>query len=183
MISTAHAIWPVVTAILACLMVWRLRSDAQAAAATKLAHLLKSAELLALHAKSLDAFLSDSASPADLKNLLIGLSDALADRETVQRLSEWIAGHGNAASAQSPEIDALVESLQGVMRQRPDLFECFMVTAASGLGAAALRWSKDAATALAVPATPKHEISTAYVANMLRNGGPFSIRTPSPAMA
>jgi hypothetical protein len=178
---------PVVIMALMMLLALFIRMRAAEKSRAHVLQLTEAADLLETHARSLEAFLDDPASPVILKRLLLTFSDAMADRAIVEKLGEWAASRPFDQPIESEEATEVQASLEALRGLRPALVENFTTTVLTAATGASLRWPESAALfSRAFPrmiGTPKRDIAIAVTATRLGFGTPFSVRSPAAAMA
>lgn len=132
----------------------------------------EAAGLLSAHVDALDRLLVDPAVPKRLKGILMMFSDAIADRDTVCTLAQWLAARpfGEPVSAEGvQEVANLVGDLRG---RHPDLADLFSVAVNSGIAGACLRWAETAVLfeqmTSKMAATPRTEMAIAATVRTLR---------------
>ena len=148
--------------------------------------LKQAAELMRQHANNLEKFLSDHGSPADLKAVLIGCSDALADEAIANELAGILLANHQNPQPITPDVEALVAAIEDLRGKRPDLVHVFFRAVGSGVAAALFRWPHAARTleilATRVVADPSNELRTAAVGARLRGDFRLGMR-PAAATA
>ena len=139
----------------------------------------QSAVLLQEHANNLEQFLSDPASPEDLKAVLISFSDGLGDQRVASDLAEILCNRPSAPQVLSEEAKALVLALDELRAHRSDLADAFVRAIGSGIGGAFLRWPKAARSvelmAVRMVADPRNEVMAAAEGARLRSGLRFGM--------
>jgi hypothetical protein len=187
MMSVFQTLSPVIIVMLMAALVWFLRVQAAEKSRAQVLQLTEAAELLETHATSLEAFLDDPRPSLDLKRLLLSVSDAMADRQVVARLTEWAASRPPNQPLDSEATLEVQRSLDALRNERPDLVDNFTMTVLTAALGASLRWPESAALfSKAFPrmvATPKRDVAIAVTAAALRPEVPFSVRPSRPAMA
>jgi hypothetical protein len=143
-------------------------------------YLGRAAEFMGQHAESLEQFLSSESAPTDLKAVLIGFSDALADEKVATELAEILCADQHNALPVSPDVAALMLAVDALRAQHPDLARIFFRAIGTGITAALFRWPRAArAMELLVSrmvADPANELAAAAVGARLRSGIRFGMR-------
>jgi hypothetical protein len=143
--------------------------------------------MLRQHAATLERFLDDPAAPAELKRLLIGCSDAMADKETAEKFVRWAATRPLNEPVDTEDSRATERALAEMRGHRPDLVDDFATAAFTAVISASLRWPETADSfEKAFPrlvATPRRDVAIACTAISFRTGVPFSIKSPEHVMA
>src|SRR5258708_35453287 len=107
MIPLVQDLPPVLVMLMASFIAWQTRMHAMARTKWRTRQLNEAADLLELHAKSLERFLDDEAAPDELKKLLVAFSDTMGERETVEKLTEWASARPFQQPADTEEMRAI----------------------------------------------------------------------------
>jgi hypothetical protein len=146
----------------------------------RLSQLSDAALLLRKHGASLEKFLSDPDSPDDLKSVLIGFSDAMADETGASAIAERFCDLRSERPPISQEGLALIEALAGLRSWRPDLADTFTSAIGSAIAAGFLRWPKAAQSLESIAARfvadPNREVVAAAEGARLRTGFRFGMK-------
>ena len=176
---------PFLGAILIAAVIWFIRMNASNRATERVRQLREAAELLGAHTLVLKRFLDDPAPDAELKRLLIWFSDAMVDREIVERLAEWSASRDASRPLEETDESRRIEQSLAFLREKhPTLADDFAMAIFTAAAGACLRWPESAAlfdqafSRLAI--TPRRHVAIALTAKSLRGDVPFSLR---PVMA
>jgi hypothetical protein len=151
----------------------------------RVSQLEQAAILLQQHADNLEKFLSDRDAPVDLKAVLIGFSDALADQGVANDLAESLCGRQATSAPDCEDTEALMDALEQLRARRSDLADLFIRAVGSGIGATLLRWPKAARAvevmAARMVADPRNEIAAAAEGARLWSGLRFGMRASAAA--
>ncbi len=163
-------IWPLLAGAVAA---WFLgaRIAAHRRSLRRAAQRAEAEGLLARHGAALARFLAEPAAPAELQRLLLVYSDAMQERDIVDRLVRGaVAGHLTRLP-DAAEYRDLAAATQRLALARPDLAEDFARAMTTGLLAALLRSTEAAAVTDAVltafATTPQRELTYAVTAARL----------------
>jgi hypothetical protein len=172
---------PFLFAIIIASIMWFTRITAKKRADDRVRQLLEAGELLKSHADALERFLDAPAPDRDLKRLLIWFSDAMADRATVDKLTEWSASRDFAQPMEETEETVRIQELLNFLREHhPALGEDFSTAIFTAAAGACLRWPESAAMfdqAFARIATaPRRDLVIAIAAKNFRPEMPFSLK-------
>lgn len=178
--SNSQDFLPALVCVLVALLFWGMRMRQRTTAVARVRQLDEAAALLVRHARSMDEFLSDRDAPKDLCRLLIAVSDALTDRETVNSWAIWAASRPFDAVIESPETDELFATLSGLHARRPDLFDHFVLGVWTAVTGATLRWPESAVLSerafSRLVATPKRDVAIAVTVTKFRSKIPYSVK-------
>ena len=138
-------------------------------------------------AGALGKFLNDPDTPLDLKSVLIGFSDAMADEATASEIAAYMCDHWRDDRPPSQDGKALIEAVERLREIRPDLAAAFQTAVGAAMAAGFLRWPKaarsvDLLTARLV-ADPSQEVAAAAEGARLHTGLRFGLRPASAVMA
>jgi hypothetical protein len=180
----AAAVFVISLNILAYLAISRWRK--QRHSRRRIQQLEQARAYLSRHAHYLQIFLNDAAAPNDLKAVLIGFSDAMADEATAAALADYICNHWDGPTQPSEEGLALLDAVDALRSVRRDLAEAFVQAVGSASAGALLRWPDAARSvellAARLVADPDREIAVAAEGARMRSGFRFGMR-PAEAMA
>jgi hypothetical protein len=178
---------PLLAGVIIATVTWFARAQRGARFSRRAEQLKQSKEALEVHAAALERFLDDPAPARELKRLLISVSDAVADRETVMKMTEWFASRSIQEPLDNEETRLIDRALATLRERRPDLVEDFSTSILTAIVGSCLRWPESAAMIEhAFPrlvTTPKRDVTIAVTATRLRPGAPFSMRPAMPAVA
>ena len=187
MIPFVQSLSPILAASIVAALVWFLREQSTRTTLIRTRQLQQASEFLEIHATALERVLDDPKAPIELKKLVISVSDAMSDRNIVEKLAEWASNRALAQPVDTDESRAIDDILAPLRSSRPDLVEIFVKVVVTAVAGASLRWPESAAMfEQAFPrlmTTPKCDVAIAATATSLRPLGPFSLRPSVPAMA
>jgi hypothetical protein len=182
MIDLAQDLSPILAMVIGSAAAWYARSQAAARTTDRVRRLNEAADLLDLHARSLERFLDDKAAPVELKRLLLDFSDIMGEREAVVRLAEWASTRPFEEPIDTEETRVISEAVANLRSHRLDLVERFDAAIITAVAGASLRWPESAALFEAafprLVTTPKRDVAIAVTVTRLRTGMPFSLRPP-----
>jgi hypothetical protein len=152
--------------------IWSIRVRMREEHSFRRRQLEESAEMLRIHARSLDICLDSKAISDPLKRLLIFFSDGMADESIVSEMSTWLlAPQRRQSNSEAEWVQNEISQLRYVDEDIATEYETAIV---SGAYAAMLRWADSAAVfecagpRFAVPVN--HGIILAVKAAMMRSG-------------
>jgi hypothetical protein len=187
MTDIAEMVLALLFILLASVVTWHARTQAAHFTVARTKQLDEAADLLNLHARSLQRFLSDPDAPYELSALLVEFSDVMCEREAVARLSEWAVNRPFEQPMDTEETQALSAIVTDLRARNIDLAERFDAAVITAVAGASLRWPESAALfALTFPRllfTPKRDVAIAVTVTHLRSGMPFSLKPSVPTMA
>jgi hypothetical protein len=182
-----QSLTPILAAAIVAAIVWFLREQSTRAAMIRTRQLVQASAFLEIHASVLELILDDPDAPIELKKLVISVSDAMSDRNIVEKLAEWASTRALAQPVDTEESRAIDGILTPLWINRPDLAANFAKVVVTAVTGASLRWPESAALFEQVfprlMITPKCEVAIAATATSMRSLGPFSLRPTASAMA
>lgn len=154
---------------------------------SRLRQLNEAADLLALHASSMELFLSHRDAPVELKRLLLSFSDAVADREVAFRMSEWLATRPFRSAAKNEEAEKIDKLLSDLGQSNPEMRDNFARAIGSAAVGSMLRWPESTKMLQRIGARlaidPRREVTLAVTVSHLRERNLFTAKDMTPAMA
>jgi hypothetical protein len=145
----------------------------------------QAAELLRQHGDNLEQFLCSDDAPADLKAVLIGLSDALADEDVANELAEILCAGQRDRQAIGSDVEALMSAVEDLRARHPNLARAFFRAIGTGVAAALFRWPHAARAmellASRMVADPANELAAAAVGARLHSGIRLGMRPTATA--
>jgi hypothetical protein len=145
----------------------------------------QAAELLRQHGDNLEQFLCSEDAPPDLKAVLIGFSDALADERVANELAEILCAGQRSGQSITPDVEALMLAVEDLRARHPNLARAFFRAVGSGVAAALFRWPHAARTmemlTSRMVADPGNELAAAAVGARLRSGIRYGMRPAATA--
>ncbi|WP_158924521.1 hypothetical protein [Acidisphaera sp. S103] len=180
MIDFGQILSPALALVIVGAAGWHVCSQRGGRIRVRTRQITEAADLLNKHAHSLEVFLEDETAPAILKDLLVKFSDIMEDKDTVARLTEWVATRPLDQPADTDEMKAVSEAMSDLRARNPDLAEKFDVAILTAVAGASLRWTESAAlfecTFPRLVTTHKRDVTIAVTVAHLRPGIPFSVK-------